>query len=90
MGKRIARCALILGAIVALSGCASVHTADGTRMHTLGIAEAEVCKHYEGREDKVIKECTVLATDAFSGWEAVMNGIANILVRVMTFGFKGV
>ena len=88
---RIARCCVILALVAGLSGCVSyTKEEDKVRVHSLGIATVEECTHYEGREDKVVKECSKVETDAFSGWEALMNGIANIIVRIMTFGFKGV
>lgn len=87
---RVKRCCLILGIIVALTGCISYKKTDEeVRVHSLGIASAEECSYYEGREDGMVMECTTVETDAFSGWEAVMTGIGNVLVRVMTFGFKG-
>lgn len=90
MGKRIARCALILLVSFAVSGCIAYKKDDeGTRVNSVGVASAKECVYYEGREDGVIKECTEVTTDAFSAWETVITGIGNVLVRVMTFGFKG-
>ena len=90
MGKRIARCTLIIVLSVGLSGCISYKKTDEeTRVHSLGIASAEECAYYEGREDGMVMECTTVETDAFSGWKEIMDGIGNIAVKIITFGFKG-
>ncbi len=90
MGKRIARCCLILAVTVGLSGCVSyTKEEDKVRIHSLGIAEVEECTYYEGREDGMVKECSKVETDAFSGWEALMTGIGKMVVRIMTFGIMG-
>ncbi len=90
MGKRIARCTLILGLALQLSGCMTYKKDDeGMRVHSLGMAEMKECTYYEGREDGMVMECTTVETDAFSGWKEIMDGIGNIAVKIITFGFKG-
>ena len=77
---------IIVFMLAILTGCASVHRFDGSQYHTLGIAEVRDCIKYEGREDKVIERCIKVKTDAFSGWEAVMNGAATAVVKILTLG----
>lgn len=87
---RIARCCLIGGLLFGLSGCVSYKKTDEmVRVHSLGVAYVEECTYYKGREDGVVKECTVVETDAFSAWKELMDGIGNIAVKIITFGFKG-
>lgn len=50
--------------------------------YTAGIAEVERCERYEGRDDGLVEKCKRVTTDAFSGWEAITQGV----VRMFTFG----
>lgn len=70
-------------AVVLLSGCAIV---SGESYHTLGVAEVTQCETYTFREDGLIERCTSIKTDAFSGWEAIMNGAASAVVKIFTLG----
>ena len=65
--------------------CAMMKTPTMT-IHTLGIAEVEVCKEYTFRDDGLIQECERVETDAFSGWEAIIQGIGNTVVKILTLG----
>ena len=79
----------LLLALPLLTGCAMVKTPSGDQYHTLGIATLEVTKHYEGREDGLTTETIELMTDAFSGWEAIIEGLGSAVVKIFTFGFGG-
>lgn len=84
---------LIIGSITLLFiivGCAAVHIDDEeTSIHTLGIAAVEECQVFEGREDLVVEECTSVETAGFSGWKEIVEGIGNVVLRIMTFGMMG-
>lgn len=77
---------LIVLVVAFLSGCASVSTTDGRSYHTLGIAKVKECTTFEGREDNLVKQCIEVKTDAFSGWEAIMNGAADAVIKILTLG----
>ena len=81
---------LVLIIFIFLSGCAMViHDANGNKHYrTLGIAHIKECTIYKERADHVIGVCTKVDTDAFSGWEAIMKGIGDMVVRIFTLGFK--
>lgn len=88
MRSRLIVCILL--ALLLLSGCAMAKMPGGYDYKTLGIAEVEVCHRYEGREDKLVERCDRVSTDAFSGWEAIMNGAAKAIIKVLTMGLAPV
>jgi hypothetical protein len=64
-----------------------VRLPDGAQYSTLGIASVEDCTF---REDGTVERCTYLETDAFSGWEAIINGTAKAIVRIFTLGLVSI
>lgn len=72
-----------------LTSCVMViHEKEKDQYRTLGIAHVRECTTYVDREDKAIEKCTKIDTEGFSGWEAIMQGIGSMVVRIITFGFK--
>lgn len=84
MGKNTKALACATLAVVLLSGCA-MRTPDGY-IHSLGIATVETVEVFEGREDGLVGRRTIVETDAFSGWEAVITGTGNAVVKILTLG----
>lgn len=67
-------------------GCSHVQLPDSSSYQTLGIAEVKHCAEYAGRDDGMIRECMEIKTSGFSGWEAIMNGAADAVVKILTLG----
>lgn len=82
--KKLMGCVML--SVMLLSGCASLETADGREFRTLGIASIKECEEFEGREDLMVRRCTVVTTDAFSGWEAITDGLTKSILKILTLG----
>jgi hypothetical protein len=77
---------VVLGLSVVLVGCANYSVDDQgyLSIYTLGVAAVEECEEYSGREDGLVKKCTVIMTEGFTGWD-VLGTIASTVTAVFTW-----